>query len=99
MDTGARGMFPSNYVEVVPDVVPRLSSSTSTPLFNSSNSSNNTPALSKSYNGPSSTRNSAVTSARPNEVARVADCGVCGCGDYKESAFKPGQCISCYHKH
>ncbi|KAJ3409849.1 hypothetical protein CcCBS67573_g02075 [Chytriomyces confervae] len=26
-------------------------------------------------------------------------CGTCGCAEFLENAFKPGQCRSCFHKH
>jgi hypothetical protein len=29
----------------------------------------------------------------------VLACGLCGCDEFKENAFKPGHCAACFHKH
>jgi hypothetical protein len=44
-------------------------------------------------------RSSVSSAASAAAADNTGPCSTCGCTDYRANAFKPGQCITCYHKH
>ncbi|KAI8616412.1 hypothetical protein BC830DRAFT_1118190 [Chytriomyces sp. MP71] len=111
--SGRQGMFPANYCEVIETVA--LSRPPPPQPISSYNSAQNSPRMSSASFGsggassrapsvPVPTRASVVPSKPANESASsyeiaAPSCGTCGCTDFLENAFKPGQCRSCFHKH
>ncbi|KAJ3107120.1 hypothetical protein HDU97_004813 [Phlyctochytrium planicorne] len=107
--SGAGGMFPSNYVEVIDDQLLRAPPMPSRPSSSHSNPPSSTSARGSYSNGPGSSplakTPSSVTPPRPKDNGNTGGsgggfpCSTCSCVEFVENAFKPGQCRTCFHKH
>ncbi|KAJ3209855.1 Endophilin-A2 [Dinochytrium kinnereticum] len=109
--SGAGGMFPSNYVEVIEEHasirVPPMPSRPSSQV-NSIHSNGGGSARGSLSN--TAGRTPSVTPPRPSGGGGggggrgygggggVMACSTCNCSEFIENAFKPGQCRTCFHK-